>query len=137
MCSLPFFNVFCCKQKTSYEVRISDWSSDVCSSDLSVGAIAGMGEIGGHQIGLEAEILGRGQRAAAEGIDTRAEAGAHRLAGEDRPQVVEAVRMKPADAERSRQRHQGRVVAGRAQRAPVAANRHPQLDLTENSRLYY
>src|SRR3546814_15598392 len=27
--------VFClCKEKTAYEVRISDWSSDVCSSDL-------------------------------------------------------------------------------------------------------
>src|SRR3546814_6007629 len=26
--------VFCFKQKTAYEVRISDWSSDVCSSDL-------------------------------------------------------------------------------------------------------
>src|SRR3546814_4231111 len=25
------------KQKTAYEMRISDWSSDVCSSDLSVG----------------------------------------------------------------------------------------------------
>src|SRR3546814_5022027 len=25
---------FCFKQKTSYEVRISDWSADVCSSDL-------------------------------------------------------------------------------------------------------
>src|SRR3546814_3823918 len=24
------------KQKTAYEMRISDWSSDVCSSDLSV-----------------------------------------------------------------------------------------------------
>src|SRR3546814_13498640 len=24
------------KQKTAYELRISDWSSDVCSSDLSV-----------------------------------------------------------------------------------------------------
>src|SRR3546814_16726769 len=23
-----------CKQKTAYDVRISDWSSDVCSSDL-------------------------------------------------------------------------------------------------------
>src|SRR3546814_4629855 len=29
------------KQKTAYEMRISDWSSDVCSSDL--GAIAGLG----------------------------------------------------------------------------------------------
>src|SRR3546814_2192175 len=26
---------FCCKQKTAYEMRISDWSSDVCSSDLA------------------------------------------------------------------------------------------------------
>src|SRR3546814_5598611 len=28
--------LFLCKQKTAYEVRISDWSSDVCSSDLGV-----------------------------------------------------------------------------------------------------
>src|SRR3546814_5756190 len=27
--------MFFCKQKTAYEVRISDWSSDVCSSDLA------------------------------------------------------------------------------------------------------
>src|SRR3546814_2025471 len=25
---------FCIKQKTAYEMRISDWSADVCSSDL-------------------------------------------------------------------------------------------------------
>src|SRR3546814_1721533 len=29
-----FFGFFFVKQKTAYEVRISDWSSDVCSSDL-------------------------------------------------------------------------------------------------------
>src|SRR3546814_8016962 len=33
--SLIFF--FFVKQKTAYEMRISDWSSDVCSSDLSIG----------------------------------------------------------------------------------------------------
>src|SRR3546814_9216590 len=27
---------FLFKQKTAYEMRISDWSSDVCSSDLSL-----------------------------------------------------------------------------------------------------
>src|SRR3546814_8539756 len=27
--------LFCFKQKTAYEMRISDWSSDVCSSDLT------------------------------------------------------------------------------------------------------
>src|SRR3546814_6613208 len=26
---------FVCKQETAYEMRISDWSSDVCSSDLT------------------------------------------------------------------------------------------------------
>src|SRR3546814_5928204 len=29
-----FWCVFFFKQKTAYEMRISDWSSDVCSSDL-------------------------------------------------------------------------------------------------------
>src|SRR3546814_5986086 len=28
--------IFFFKQKTAYEMRISDWSSDVCSSDLSI-----------------------------------------------------------------------------------------------------
>src|SRR3546814_15074536 len=31
---MAFFVVFFFKQKTAYEMRISDWSSDVCSSDL-------------------------------------------------------------------------------------------------------
>src|SRR3546814_10111316 len=31
--------VFFFKQKTAYDMRISDWSSDVCSSDLSPGDI--------------------------------------------------------------------------------------------------
>src|SRR3546814_4057883 len=38
------------KQKTAYELRISDWSSDVCSSDLA-------GDFGGFQFGP----LGGGQ----------------------------------------------------------------------------
>src|SRR3546814_3435765 len=33
-CSLLFVLFFFFKQKTAYEMRISDWSSDVCSSDL-------------------------------------------------------------------------------------------------------
>src|SRR3546814_13009286 len=43
MCSgLPLcFCVFVCffKQKTAYEMRSSDWSSDVCSSDLFEGPV--------------------------------------------------------------------------------------------------
>src|SRR3546814_5763430 len=34
MCFFCFCFVFFFKQKTAYEMRISDWSSDVCSSDL-------------------------------------------------------------------------------------------------------
>src|SRR3546814_7836474 len=29
-----FLVIFFCMQETAYEMRISDWSSDVCSSDL-------------------------------------------------------------------------------------------------------
>src|SRR3546814_1655308 len=32
---LTLFHFFFFKQKTAYEMRISDWSSDVCSSDLA------------------------------------------------------------------------------------------------------
>src|SRR3546814_17536829 len=35
-CILCFFFF---KQKTAYEMRISDWSSDVCSSDLDAGRL--------------------------------------------------------------------------------------------------
>src|SRR3546814_10396439 len=34
---LVFFCFF--KQKTAYEMRISDWSSDVCSSDQDISAV--------------------------------------------------------------------------------------------------
>src|SRR3546814_16859118 len=34
LCSFCVFVFFFFKQKTAYEMRISDWSSDVCSSDL-------------------------------------------------------------------------------------------------------
>src|SRR3546814_7971580 len=38
MMYMLFIFVFLFKQKTAYEMRISDWSSDVCSSDLGDGA---------------------------------------------------------------------------------------------------
>src|SRR3546814_2337685 len=38
ICELCCFFFF--KQKTAYEMRISDWSSDVCSSDLAAPAQA-------------------------------------------------------------------------------------------------
>src|SRR3546814_4227924 len=48
MCFVKWFSqfshlwfVFLFKQKTAYEMRISDWSSDVCSSDLRFRSQAG------------------------------------------------------------------------------------------------
>src|SRR3546814_1388443 len=41
--------VFFFKQKTAYEMRISDWSSDVCSSDL----LEALGRPGDRGAGIE------------------------------------------------------------------------------------
>src|SRR3546814_9211030 len=42
------------KQKTAYEIRVSDWSSDVCSSDL-VGSFAkGDAQVGTGMVGAPA-----------------------------------------------------------------------------------
>src|SRR3546814_10834002 len=43
---------FFVKQKTAYEMRISDWSSDVCSSDLQLRGQHRMAE-------LKADLAGR------------------------------------------------------------------------------
>src|SRR3546814_10762508 len=46
------FLVFCFKQKTAYEMRISDWSSDVCSSDLLQPTHQGRRAASGARAGL-------------------------------------------------------------------------------------
>src|SRR3546814_9974255 len=53
-----FFFFF--KQKTAYERRISDWSSDVCSSDLfatDTNVVRAVGEIGGPLVDLGREQI--------------------------------------------------------------------------------
>src|SRR3546814_2042142 len=60
MCLLLYFWCICFfffKQKTAYEMRISDWSSDVCSSDLYVIAL---GYAGWGQGQLEEEMTRHG-----------------------------------------------------------------------------
>src|SRR3546814_6681794 len=47
-----FLLCFFFRQKTSYDMRISDWSSDVCSSDLS--ALAAHRQ-GGARTGVDAQ----------------------------------------------------------------------------------
>src|SRR3546814_1872125 len=54
---IRFVFFFFFKQKTAYEMRISDWSSDVCSSDLTV--ISGLNH---NRMHLNASSEGRSER---------------------------------------------------------------------------
>src|SRR3546814_10884025 len=47
------YTLFFFKQKTAYEMRISDWSSDVCSSDL-IGIPADLSSLAGIKMLVEA-----------------------------------------------------------------------------------
>src|SRR3546814_7779992 len=78
---LFFYFFFFFKQKTAYEMRISDWSSDVCSSDLVL-------QVGGGRVaGIDQEVAvlvrhhGTAERepAAAGGVDELPGLGARRV----------------------------------------------------------
>src|SRR3546814_1141224 len=61
------FVFFFFKQKTAYEMRISDWSSDVCSSDLGstnadLIALARDGAAEGLWLRAERQSAGRGRQ---------------------------------------------------------------------------
>src|SRR3546814_16443604 len=67
---------FCFKQKTAYEMRTSDWSSDVCSSDLGVAEVWSDQEID-HIVAdyfamLTDELVGRSFNKAARNRDLQA-----------------------------------------------------------------
>src|SRR3546814_3824762 len=55
--SIRVYLLFCFKQETAYELRISDWSSDVCSSDLH-----GLPPGDRRQFGKHLRALGRLRR---------------------------------------------------------------------------
>src|SRR3546814_11369284 len=93
------------KQKTAYEMRISDWSSDVCSSDLVQPVVEG------DRVVAE-EVLKAG-RARYEGQQAVAEELAHAVGG------VEVDIVGPADAERHAGIAHVLEVAGAAQGAPA------------------
>src|SRR3546814_2055687 len=56
---LLVFFFFFFKQKTAYEMRISDWSSDVCSSDLRDERRAGLDKYRRHFSPESASSIGR------------------------------------------------------------------------------
>src|SRR3546814_2039838 len=57
MCVFCLFFFF--KQKTAYELRISDWSSDVCSSDLIDNGAGSITKPGIHQRAAHFECAAR------------------------------------------------------------------------------
>src|SRR3546814_18558890 len=58
------FVFFFFKQKTAYEMRISDWSSDVCSSDLRGEAPRVIAPV--ERAGAEENSIGKGAREGAQ-----------------------------------------------------------------------
>src|SRR3546814_8599722 len=53
------FCIFFFKQKTAYEMRISDWSSDVCSSDLGHIGIKPPALLACRRVQRDHNVLGR------------------------------------------------------------------------------
>src|SRR3546814_6655388 len=89
--------VFFFKQKTAYEMRISDWSSDVCSSDLLGVGLA-------HD---DVEIVGDHQDTAAEALADAVDQLVERdLAGEvdTLHRLVEHQQGRPPDLRAGQQR---------------------------------
>src|SRR3546814_10040019 len=68
------------KQKTAYEMRISDWSSDVCSSDLDLALTFLRGVIFGifRKVAMRARFLDRIDDQGSLGLERR-ELGSHLL----------------------------------------------------------
>src|SRR3546814_4295774 len=56
------------KQKTAYEMRISDWSSDVCSSDLQAETRKNSTVAREYEIALPAELSAEARRELALGL---------------------------------------------------------------------
>src|SRR3546814_15501071 len=86
MTIVSFCIFFFFKQKTAYEMRISDWSSDVCSSDLRLLELRGVDLARIEAAGEISELLGRVVLAVAETL------------GDD----MEAVDEPPGEAARER-----------------------------------
>src|SRR3546814_11481463 len=103
-----FFFFFFFKQKTAYELRISDWSSDVCSSDLLFGDLSALYDGDGKadnaamiraRLSADGELMQR--ILASEGyydavVDTRIDRGA-REGGQERQRrsITAVIGVKP------------------------------------------
>src|SRR3546814_17645884 len=111
LCSLCFLFlfVFFFKQKTAYEMRISDWSSDVCSSDLGTEHRLVPGAGGAGDDAAAGRRAARRRRRAGRGLPDRGLAGALRHRAGGRPAVgADAAAGLGAGAGRSEERRVGK-----------------------------
>src|SRR3546814_1954897 len=106
VCSFFFF-----KQKTAYEMRISDWSSDVCSSDL---VVAGDAACAVDPVGGPPPVVRPGVGASPRGGEAARQAAAIAVppVGDTQARVIVAGRVKAID--------------GKARRTPGRCNRRPR-----------
>src|SRR3546814_7475710 len=68
LCFCRLLFVFFFKQKTAYDMRISDWSSDVCSSDL--GAVM---RVSSSRVGAICAVATDGRMSAVDKRNARSE----------------------------------------------------------------
>src|SRR3546814_16053318 len=104
--------VFFCKQKTAYEVRISDWSSDVCSSDLSLDRYDGL--CGAGQSGTApVQVPAAARQAVASVSSSERMLSIVGLMSEATPGIASALSKSPSIAEIGRQIVMGKIVSVR------------------------
>src|SRR3546814_5576207 len=130
--------VFVFKQKTEYEMRISDWSSDVCSSDLAAFAhflVAGIKDQIRERL-VEA-ALGKGRQAAIELlVDRRDRRGREGMAAQLFGDRLDLARRNALDIHLGQRRHQRLLrplvaLEQLGREAPGTVLRHPQLQLAD------
>src|SRR3546814_11341899 len=91
--------MFFVKQKTAYEMRISDWSSDVCSSDLeeTVGNVDQQDAVGLQHAGIDADRFPGQQverdRVRRKAVDDQYVATPRRLLRQFEPRIAEDDRL--------------------------------------------
>src|SRR3546814_3135734 len=93
------------KQKTAYEMRISDWSSDVCSSDLQEAGVIGDQR---HQQGADEAAADRAEPADDDDdedqhVDLHAHVGGQRLAVEGPEHAAEHRQRRAGDEDADEQ----------------------------------
>src|SRR3546814_14136991 len=102
--------LFLFKQKTAYEMRISDWSSDVCSSELSRFRLL---EVEPHS--LMSAAHGKTQRAV---TDLFAQSIAEAAAAGPTMVLLDEVETLAADSSEERRVGKGCVSTGRSRLSP-------------------